>query len=739
MDNNTLDFTIRIKDEGSKALKSMQVSTEDLQKAVRAVKEETGRLNSKLVGTGQFSQAMEGAKSIFSQIQSALSGWTAATATQITAETQLTAVMSQRMDATTEQVQSIKNLCAAQQALGVITDEVALSGAQQMASFLNEKGSLDALIPAMNNLLARQKGLNATTGDALSLGNMMGEAMTGQVSALQQVGITFSEAQQKVMQYGTESERAAMLAQVIGSSVGDMNAALAVTDAGQMKQMENSLGTLKEELGSMAQMAAPFMELFAQATLATAGILQLGSAIQASMAVIKGLELGAALSAVKIQLVAAATKAWSIVQAMLNAVMSANPIALLAIAIGLLIKGAIDCYRHFESFRKVCDAVWAAVKQVASAVWDHLVKAFAKASTVIKAAWEWVKKFFGISDSGVKDTTQDIEQQTEAINANADALKELEEKYANYHPDTEKGSTIPEPPAPRQGSIAWLDEQLNRKQTDLSLAIDDRSRRRIQSEIDRLTGEKRTIELTLQYSKPVENIRQQQDMAGMKSHFATAKADTSAITPKKLNVDHKYFNTYEAAVEKARKAQEKFRKGTGAVADAFGSIGNAIGGAAGQWLQYGASVLSAISQAIPAILTMLGVQTAEEQQSHKNASANVAEAGSKVMKAHAGIPFVGIALGLAGVAAIIAAMMSIPKFETGGIMGGTSFYGDKLLARVNSGEMILNRGQQARLFGMVNSGAAAQPGGVNGKVVFKIEGRTLKGVLEKENRLTQRS
>lgn len=738
MDDNTLDFTIRIKDEGSKAMKSMKVSAEDLQKIVRAVKEETSQLNSKMVYLGQLSQALEGIKSVFSQIQFTLKGWATATAAQVTAETQLNVVMSQRMGATAKQVQDIRDLCTAQQALGVITDEVTLSGAQQMAAFLSEKGSLNTLIPAMNNLLARQKGLNATTGDALSLGNMMGEAMTGQVGALQQVGITFSEAQQKVMQYGNESERAAMMAQVIGTNVGDMNAALAATDAGQMKQMENSFGVLEEQLGGMAQMAVPFVELLAQATLATAGIFQLTSSLRTTITIVKGLELGAGLAAVKMQVVAVATKTWSIVQAALNAVISANPIALAVIAIAALAAGIIYCYTHFEGFRKVCDAVWGAVKKMAAAVWDHLVKAFQKASAVIREAWAWMKKFFGISDNGVKDTTEDINEQTGAINDNADALKALEDKYKDYKPGGDTGGTdIPQKVEPREGSIAYLDDQLGKKQTELSLAVNDQSRRDIQQEIDRLTGEKHTIELNLQYSKPVEDTRQRTDVAGMKSHFAQAKTDTSAITPKELKVNHKYFNTYEAALEKARKAQEKFRKGTGAVADAFGSIGHAVGGAAGQWLQYGASVVNTIGQEIPAILTMLGVQATEEQQSYRNASANTAEAGSKAMKAHAGIPFVGVAMGVAAVAAIIAAMMSIPKFETGGFVGGSSFYGDRILARVNSGEMILNRGQQASLFGMVNDGGRSR--GMGGKVVFKIEGRTLKGVLKKVDDVSERS
>ena len=107
------------------------------------------------------------------------------------------------------------------------------------------------------------------------------------------------------------------------------------------------------------------------------------------------------------------------------------------------------------------------------------------------------------------------------------------------------------------------------------------------------------------------------------------------------------------------------------------------------------------------------------------------------MKAHAGIPFVGVAMGVAAVATIIAAMLSIPKFEQGGIVGGSSFYGDRLLARVNSGEMILNRKQQAHLYGMV--GGSGTLSGRTEKVEFRIAGRYLKGVLERENNLNIRS
>ena len=73
-------------------------------------------------------------------------------------------------------------------------------------------------------------------------------------------------------------------------------------------------------------------------------------------------------------------------------------------------------------------------------------------------------------------------------------------------------------------------------------------------------------------------------------------------------------------------------------------------------------------------------------------------------------------------------MISSFAFANGGIVGGTSYTGDKLLARVNSGEMVLNGRQQARLFSMINSGA-----GTGGQVEFKIKGKELVGVINNYN------
>lgn len=280
MADNTLSFSIKIKDEASEALKKVCVNVDEVSKVVQQVTKEVNKAQRTIVDWSQAAQAADLLGQSIQQLYGVCRDLTDAYQVQIVAETQLQTVMKQRMSATDEEIQSIKDLASAQQQLGVIGDEVQLSGAQQIATFLNEKASLETLIPAMNNLLAQQKGLNATNQDAVGIGNLLGKAMQGQVDVLQRVGITFTEAQKSVLQYGTESERAAMLAQVIRDNVGEMNAELAKTDAGKLKQMDNWLGDLKEQLGSMVQPAMKILTLMSQSVIVISGFVKCGTAVR---------------------------------------------------------------------------------------------------------------------------------------------------------------------------------------------------------------------------------------------------------------------------------------------------------------------------------------------------------------------------------------------------------------------------------------------------------------------------
>lgn len=91
-----------------------------------------------------------------------------------------------------------------------------------------------------------------------------------------------------------------------------------------------------------------------------------------------------------------------------------------------------------------------------------------------------------------------------------------------------------------------------------------------------------------------------------------------------------------------------------------------------------------------------------------NTAAKAGEAITNATASGAKLPFpANIAAIAAGVAAVVAALAMISgAFADGGVVGGNSPSGDKLLARVNSGEMILNAAQQARLFAIADGTAA---------------------------------
>ena len=165
------------------------------------------------------------------------------------AETKLTEIYKTRMGVSDQAAKKTIELASALQKQGVVGDEVALAGAQQLATFAKMPDTVNTLLPAMNNLLVQQKGLNGTQQDATQIANLMGKVMMGQTGALKRVGISFDENQEKVLKYGTEQEKAAMLSQVITENVGNMNKAFAETNEGKMQQMNNALGDLKEKLG----------------------------------------------------------------------------------------------------------------------------------------------------------------------------------------------------------------------------------------------------------------------------------------------------------------------------------------------------------------------------------------------------------------------------------------------------------------------------------------------------------
>lgn len=437
---STISITFKL-DGDSKSFKDLARDADGLKKVITSTLSEAEQLKGSAINFAALATGIDAAQRSFNQLQAGLQDLADAYAVQEMAETKLSTIMRQRMGATDKEIQSIKELASAQQEIGVIGDEVQLSGAQQVATFLKEKDSLETLLPAMNNLLAQQKGLSATTGDAVQIGNLMGKAMMGQVDALKRVGISFSEAEANVIKYGTEQEKAAMLAQVIQNNVGDMNAELAKTDSGKQQQLVNTLGDMKEELGAMVNGALPFVTIAAQASTALAGVTTLVAGVKtlsvtlyasakaflaSTVAMVKN--KGAALAVAAAQkVVSVATAAWTAVQKVLNFVLTANPIGIVITAIGALVAAIIYAYNNCESFRKIVDKVWEAIKPLATAIMNGLAKAFAWLVEKCKEAWEWLKNILGLGNKKVEVAVK----VTKPKAAPKIDLAETQKKYAN--------------------------------------------------------------------------------------------------------------------------------------------------------------------------------------------------------------------------------------------------------------------------------------------------------------------
>ena len=454
---STISITFKLDSDG-KGFKDLANDAEGLKRVITSTVTEAQQLKGNVINFAALATGIDAAQRSFNQLQAGMQNLANAYAVQEVNETRLATVMQQRMGATAAEIQSIKDLASAQQELGVIGDEVQLSGAQQIATFLNEKASLETLLPAMNNLLAQQKGLSATTQDAITVGNLMGKVMQGQTSALTRVGITFDEAEEKVLKYGTESERAAMLAQVITNNVGNMNAQLAQTESGKQQQLANRLGDIKEQIGGLVNGALPFVTIAAQSTQALASITTLvggiktlsttlyasAKAFAVSTAAFVKNKVATLAAAAAQKVVTAATTVWTGVQKILNLVLTMNPIGLIITAIGALVTAIIAAYNNCEGFRQIVDKVWEAIKPLANAIMNGLAKAFEWLVEKCKEAWEWLKNILGLGGKKVEVAVEVSKPKA----APAMDLGETKAKYANYTPTTTGGATTPKVETP---------------------------------------------------------------------------------------------------------------------------------------------------------------------------------------------------------------------------------------------------------------------------------------------------
>ena len=209
------------------------------------------------------------------------------------------------------------------------------------------------------------------------------------------------------------------------------------------------------------------------------------------------------------------------------------------------------------------------------------------------------------------------------------------------------------------------------------------------------------------------------------THDAIKKMKLPKIEMPKIDPKKSGFEKWNEAVDTAYKKNQDFIEGMSGIGSVMGSLGQAVGGAAGEWLNWGANVVQAVATAIPQITSLLGLQSTQ-------VAANTAVAGSGAAASTASIPIVGPILAVAAVASVLAALANLPKFANGAIAYGPTMglFGEYSGAQ-NNPEVVAPLNKLRQLI---------QPaGGMGGIVEFRIDGRMLRGVLNKVDRYNQRT
>ena len=766
MADNTVEYKIKLKGEGADSVDKLKHLVEGLGGSIEQAKNSSEGLKTSLLNFNQAVGAIQNVAAAFSQVSSAVSGMTQFYAAQVEAETKLQTVMRNTMDATDDEVQSIKDLCSAQQELGVVGADVQVAGAQELATYASKKSSLATLIPVMNDMIAQQYGFNATQESAVNIATMMGKVFAGQTSALSRYGYTFSEAQEQILKFGTEEEKAATLAEVIRQSVGGVNEELAKTDAGHMVQLRNAIDDIKVQVGQMLIPFESFLTQAAEMGMAASGIIQLAQAINAT---------------------GIATKAWTAAQWLLNAALDANPIGIIVMALGALAGALIYAYNHSEDFRRIVNLLWEAFKDFtmllsgivrkwlekvitqfreasqavmqfsrwlastetfqaiakwAKWIYELVIKSIEKAIGAIRTLIDTLRRLFNLPSWG-HSVADDLKGPLDAIDALNQKMRDAADAKRALIGGGGGGGVAPSGGSGKGGgksdkdgkkqynpeTLGWYKQQIAELQ-EKQQAADEQHAMQLQKQISLLKTQLAMREALIESeNKP---LKRTGPMPWEKQRILK---DGSKDGPK-LNLPLKFDPGELKRVSREIKERmekmfpeaeyyKKVSKGLNGVADVMGNLGRAVGGTAGAWLEWGQSVLQAIASAIPQITQLTQKQIA---QGTANAYAGATGAGASV----ASTPYIGPILAIAAIASVLAAMASIPKYAEGGLAYGKTLgiFGEYANASTNP-EVVAPLSKLRDLI--------EPAGGVGGEVIFRIAGRDLEGVLNKRSQVNRRT
>lgn len=214
----------------------------------------------------------------------------------------------------------------------------------------------------------------------------------------------------------------------------------------------------------------------------------------------------------------------------------------------------------------------------------------------------------------------------------------------------------------------------------------------------------------------IKQLYEELGLVGTESYDSiNAKILESTESNEKLGEQAVSIKKKQTDWENKQKEIDSYSEAISQLGSTFSGLGSAMGGANDQWLNFTSQALEGTAKIIPVIQKLIAAKQVEAIAS------GTAEAAK--------IPFPANLAAIFSIVATVASVFaSLPKFANGGIVTGGSTHGDRVLARLNAGEMVLSTRQQSNLFNAIDNGmfGTTKIATIN----FKLKGSDIYGSLK---------
>lgn len=234
-------------------IKAVITAEDRASKVIRGVDDSIGGL-SHTIGKTLRAGALAGVAAL-----GGLTAWTwksvEAFAEEELAVTRLQAGIKNVTSATDKNVQSLINQASALQKVTRFSDEQIISAQGILTTFQLNQEAIELLTPRLIDMaegIARVGGeMPDLEGNAILVAKALGgEDIAGLAGALRRVGVIMTSTQQEILNTGTQSERLAIITQILDQNFRGMGEAAGTTASGKMIQLKNSVNDLMETFGA---------------------------------------------------------------------------------------------------------------------------------------------------------------------------------------------------------------------------------------------------------------------------------------------------------------------------------------------------------------------------------------------------------------------------------------------------------------------------------------------------------